>query len=130
PAAAATPPPASPWPERQSLLTFCTMAARSAPRMRPPWSPPVRARMRFPMEIGLAERVFSASRQRWFVLGLCLLAVAFSIQYALKARGSDGHPNRSAIMRWWQPLRHLADENIYERYAYPNPPIMALILQP
>jgi hypothetical protein len=33
-------------------------------------------------------------------------------------------------MRWWQPLRHLADENIYERYAYPNPPIMALILQP
>src|SRR5438270_5384149 len=79
---------------------------------------PVRARMRFPMEIGLAERVFSASRQRWFVLGLCLLAVAFSIQYALKARGSDGHPNRSAIMRWWQPLRHLADENIYERYAY------------
>jgi hypothetical protein len=82
------------------------------------------------MQMGLAERIFSPSRQRWFVLGLGLLIVAFNIQYGLKARGSGAHATRSAILRWRVPLQHLANEDIYQQYAYPNPPIMALILQP
>lgn len=82
------------------------------------------------MSTGLVERSVSPSRQRWFLFGLCLLCMAFSIQYGLKARGSGAHPNRSAILRWREPLRHVIDEDIYERYAYPNPPIMALILRP
>lgn len=76
------------------------------------------------------ERIFSPSRQRWFLLGLGLLFLAFSIQYGFKARGSGVHPNRSAILRWRDALQHVADEDIYQRYAYPNPPIMALILRP
>jgi alpha-1,2-mannosyltransferase len=82
------------------------------------------------MQSGVAERIFSPSRQRWFVAGLGLLLIAFSVQYGFKARGSGAHATRSAILRWRVPLQHLADENIYQRYAYPNPPIMALILQP
>ena len=31
---------------------------------------------------------------------------------------------------WRDQILHLADENIYERYVYPNPPIMALLLKP
>lgn len=82
------------------------------------------------MHTGSAERIFSPSRQRWFLLGLCLLFVAFSVQYGFKARGSGVHPNRSAILRWRDALQHVTDEDIYQRYAYPNPPIMALILRP
>jgi alpha-1,2-mannosyltransferase len=82
------------------------------------------------MQTGQAESIFSRSRQRWFVLGLCLLFVASSVQYGFKARGGGVHPNRSAILRWGEALQHVTDEDIYQRYAYPNPPIMALILRP
>jgi alpha-1,2-mannosyltransferase len=63
--------------------------------------------------------------QRWFVLGLLVLLLALSFQYSLKALS-----NRSAILRWREQLHHLADEDIYQRYTYPNPPIMALLLSP
>jgi alpha-1,2-mannosyltransferase len=82
------------------------------------------------MPTAFVERIFSRSWQRRFIFGLCLLLIAFSIQYGLKVRGNDVHPNRSAILRWRGALQHLPDEDIYERYAYPNPPIMALILRP
>src|SRR5581483_40368 len=39
--------------------------------------------------------------------------------------------NRSAILRWQPQLRGLEEGvNIAERYNYPNPPIMALLLFP
>ena len=82
------------------------------------------------MPVGLAQPIFSPSRQRWFVVGLCILFVTLSIRYGLKARGNGAHPNRSAILRWREPLLHVADEDIYQHFAYPNPPIMALILHP
>ncbi len=82
------------------------------------------------MHTGPAERIFSPSRQRWFLLGLGLLFVVCSVQYGFKARGSGAHPNRSAILRWGDALQHVTDEDIYQHYAYPNPPIMALILRP
>jgi alpha-1,2-mannosyltransferase len=86
--------------------------------------------MRFFMQTALAERLFSRSWQRRFLLGLGLLLVAFSVQYGLKVRGDTAHPNRSAILRWQGALQGLPDEDIYQQYAYPNPPIMALILRP
>src|SRR3954447_17308704 len=64
----------------------------------------------------------------WLLLALILFFVALSVQYALKAAKSDHH---SAIQRWREQILGLSEgENIYERYNYPNPPIMALILLP
>src|SRR5215468_3670619 len=66
--------------------------------------------------------------ERWLLLALLLFFVALSVQYALKAAKSDHH---SAIQRWRDQILRLSDgEDIYERYNYPNPPIMALILTP
>src|SRR5437763_967586 len=63
------------------------------------------------------------------LLLLLVFFVALSIQHALKASKGDGH--RSAILRWREQILGLQDgEDIYERYTYPNPPIMALILTP
>ena len=73
-----------------------------------------------------AEPTPSTLRQRWFVLALLLFFVALSLQYTLKARSQPlGHPplaaSSSAARR---------SEDIYERFTYPNPPIMALLLEP
>src|SRR5437879_3581466 len=97
---------------------------------RPGWFSCPKARMRHLMHIGITERTASSSRQRWFIFALCLLFAAESIQYAIKVSGSTKHEPRSAIARWGPQLRHLGDEDIYERYNYPNPPIMALLLEP
>jgi hypothetical protein len=72
-----------------------------------------------------AESTPSTLRQRWFVIALLLFFVALSVQYTIKARA-----HRSAILRWRPQLHQLSEENIYERFTYPNPPIMALILEP
>jgi hypothetical protein len=68
----------------------------------------------------------SAARQRLFVLLLLLLFAAVSVQYTYKALHE-----RSAFQRWRDQILLLDDgEMIYQRFAYPNPPIMALILKP
>jgi hypothetical protein len=81
------------------------------------------------MQTSPAERGCS-SGQRWFLLGLAALFVVLSIQYSVKASGHGERANRSAIQRWREQLLHLGDENIYDQYNYPNPPIMAMLLQP
>jgi hypothetical protein len=66
------------------------------------------------------------SPQRWFVIGLLVLFIGLSAQYTAKVLA-----NRSAFMRWREQLMFLNDgEKLYERYVYPNPPIMALMLKP
>jgi hypothetical protein len=77
------------------------------------------------MQRTFAEQIFFRSWQRWFVLGLLLLFVGLSVQYSIKATGG-----RSAYLRWRPQLNHIGDEDIYQHYAYPNPPIMALLLEP
>lgn len=77
------------------------------------------------MHTGSPDLPKFAVRQRWFVIGLLVLFVALSIQYSIKAQA-----NRSAILRWRGQLHELSTEDIYERYTYPNPPIMALLLGP
>ena len=70
--------------------------------------------------------------QRTFVLGLLLFFAAVSLQYTFKTLElRHGKQDRSAILRWREQLLDLdSGENIYQRYTYPNPPIMALLLRP
>ena len=63
--------------------------------------------------------------QRVFIVALLALFLALSVQYVNKVRGGG-----SAILRWRNQLLDLGDADIYARYAYPNPPIMALLLEP
>jgi alpha-1,2-mannosyltransferase len=72
-----------------------------------------------------AESLRSTTRQRWFVLGLLLFFVVLSVFYTRKAIA-----HRSAFLRWRPQIEALPESDIYERFTYPNPPIMALMLEP
>ncbi len=69
----------------------------------------------------------SASRPRWLALVVVLL-VAASIPYGWRVAQN---PTKSAFLRWYPQIQELGTgTNIYLKYNYPNPPIMALILRP
>src|SRR4051812_39845040 len=74
-----------------------------------------------PLRPGLATR-----GQRWFVPALLLLFVVLGLKYSKKA-----FDHRSAILRW-QPQIQALDQgvDISERFQYPNPPVMAVLLEP
>jgi hypothetical protein len=78
------------------------------------------------MATGLFTQPLAPSRQRGLVLSLLLLFAALSLQYLHKV----GDEKRSAILRWKPQIHQLPAVNIYERFTYPNPPIMALLLKP
>ena len=62
----------------------------------------------------------------WYALGLVLFFAALSIPYGIKA-----YRNGSAFQRWQPQISALGDGvDIAERFNYPNPPIMALLLYP
>lgn len=68
----------------------------------------------------------SSTMQRGFVVALLLFFVVVSVHYSLKAV-----KHRSAILRWYEQIQSMEDgENVYERFNYPNPPIMGLVLSP
>jgi hypothetical protein len=77
------------------------------------------------MTFATFQRHVAAIPQRWLTGGLLLIFLGLSVQYGLKA-----HAHRSAIVRWTPQLQQLDDEDIYQRYNYPNPPIMAILLRP
>lgn len=63
---------------------------------------------------------------RWFTLALVAFFLFLSIPYAVKAWHRGG-----AITRWQPQLSDMGKGvDIAERYNYPNPPIMALLLYP
>ncbi len=69
-----------------------------------------------------------APRQAWFIAVLLALFAAVSVQYSFKIAA---HPSASAIQRWRQQLLSIDDgDDLYPRFSYPNPPIMALLLRP
>ena len=71
-----------------------------------------------------------ASRQRWFLVGLSLFFIIINIQYVVKIARSD-RESRSAFVRWSSQIVELGSGvDIWARHNYPNPPIMALILEP
>jgi hypothetical protein len=81
------------------------------------------------MSTGTIARTFSGTWQRWALLGLLIFFVALSIQYACKTTGP--HEERSAILRWRPQLRDLdAGVDIWQKYNFPTPPIMAIFLRP
>src|SRR5262245_3440375 len=78
------------------------------------------------MSAGLYPGTWSDGRQRWFLVGLLALFALLSVQYTFKVM-----ENRSALIRWSTQIQDIDEgQNIYARYNYPNPPIMALLLRP
>jgi hypothetical protein len=69
------------------------------------------------------------ARQRWLMLCLFVFFALLNLQYVLKVVRTE---HRSAIRRWDPQLQIFFDtgENIWAKFNYPNPPIMALILKP
>jgi alpha-1,2-mannosyltransferase len=62
----------------------------------------------------------------WYTLALALFFAALSIPYGIKA-----WHNGSAFQRWQPQISALGDGvDIAQRFNYPNPPIMALLLYP
>src|SRR5438270_4165991 len=77
-----------------------------------------------------AKLFSAAARQRWFAAGVLLFFLLLSIQYTLKVHDHN-RDTRSAFLRWREQVLALPDGvNIYEKFNYPNPPIMALVLLP
>jgi hypothetical protein len=77
-----------------------------------------------------AKLFSAAARQRWFAVGVLLFFLLLSIQYTLKVHDQN-RDTRSAFLRWREQVLALPDGiNIYEKFNYPNPPIMALVLMP
>ena len=66
-----------------------------------------------------------AGRRAIVVAGLILIFAPLAVQYFFKARD-----DRSAFLRWRPQILDIGRVDVYERYTYPNPPIMALILWP
>ncbi|MBX7105091.1 MAG: DUF2029 domain-containing protein [Gemmataceae bacterium] len=70
--------------------------------------------------------------QRQFLAALLTVFVLTSVAYTAKVlTPRDGETTRSAIVRWRNQLLTLdSGENIYEKFTYPNPPVMAVMLRP
>jgi alpha-1,2-mannosyltransferase len=67
----------------------------------------------------------TALRRHWFLLTVLLIFAGVSIQYTSKAL-----KDRSAIVRFMEQLRNMdSGEDIYHRYSYPHPPLMAWMLR-
>lgn len=77
------------------------------------------------MHAPTARKPFALSRSTALTCLLVAFFLLLSIPYALKVAGGG-----TAIRRWQPQILHLEDEDIYERYNYPNPPIMAILLTP
>jgi len=75
---------------------------------------------------GDASPLRAMSGQRWFIVALVAIFGFVAVSYAMKAA-----ENRSAFLRWRsQVLTIDSGADIYQRFQYPNPPIMAMILRP
>jgi hypothetical protein len=77
------------------------------------------------MTIAGIRSQITAAPERAIVIGLLVFLSLLSIPYAIKAG-----EQRSAIVRWSPQLQLLDEEDIYQRFTYPNPPIMAILLRP
>jgi len=66
----------------------------------------------------------------WLVAILAAFFAVVFVQYIVKLRHSE-HGMRSAFLRWKPQLEELdRGVNIWDKHAYPNPPIMAILLKP
>jgi hypothetical protein len=67
----------------------------------------------------------SPAARRLFVAALVLFFVVLGVRYAPKALDE-----RSAFARWRSQLEKLGEVDISAAFNYPNPPVMAVILEP
>lgn len=66
----------------------------------------------------------------WLIAALACVLVIILAQYLLKIHHNSSN-NRSAFLRWRTQLQELDDGvNVWNKFAYPNPPIMAIVLKP
>ena len=77
--------------------------------------------MTTPLETSLP----SPAPRRVFVAGLVLFFVGLGVAHGPKARDE-----RSAFSRWRSQLQQLGQVDISAQFNYPNPPIMAVLLEP
>ena len=63
--------------------------------------------------------------QTAFIAGLVLLFAVLGVRYSSKAL-----QDRSAFNRWRQQIQLLGSKDISAEFNYPNPPIMAVLLEP
>jgi hypothetical protein len=69
----------------------------------------------------------SRTGQRWFGCALLILFLALGVKYSAKVIRTGG----GAFTRWQPQVLQLRDGiDISERFEYPNPPIMAVLLEP
>jgi alpha-1,2-mannosyltransferase len=84
------------------------------------------------MFIGILRKYLPQSANAWFVLALLVFFIGLSVQYTFKvSQLRDSGQTRSAILRWKTHLLAVdsGDDGATDA-AYPNPPIMALLLSP
>jgi hypothetical protein len=82
------------------------------------------------MDAVLSQSWSAWIQKRWFFLALALFLAALSLQYTGKVH-DDQRTTRSAFLRWRGQILELEDGvNIWQKYNYPNPPIMVLLLEP
>ena len=82
------------------------------------------------MAVGTSAQPRIQVQQRWLVLALLVFFIGLSIHYSVKVVGGNSE-TRSAILRWREPLQQLdSGTDIYLRYNFPYPPVLALLLQP
>src|SRR5262245_4453504 len=81
--------------------------------------------------MGIGVILSSLSRRGWLLWpALAVFFIALSVSYYRKV-ADEPKGFRSAIYRWQNQLRDLADgEDIWDKHHYPNPPILALLLMP
>jgi hypothetical protein len=73
----------------------------------------------------------TARSQRWLLASLAAFFLILSIPYAKKIAETNLDDARSAFMRWQNQILALSDDiDIWEKYVYPNPPIMVMLLLP
>ncbi len=84
------------------------------------------------MAIRSLRNYLPRSPNTWFVVLLLVFFVGLSVQYYFKATKlrEDGAQTRSAILRWKEHLQAVEGGEGATDAAYPNPPIMAILLSP
>jgi alpha-1,2-mannosyltransferase len=70
-------------------------------------------------------------QRRWLLVALLVFFAVCSLKYGDKVLDTTERENRSAFLRWREQILEMDQGvDIWEKYNYPNPPIMVLLLQP
>lgn len=72
-----------------------------------------------------------AAGNGWVLAGLCVFFVLIGVQHGLKIANSERASSQTAYLRWTPLVRELNQNiDIWQKWNWPNPPMMAMILKP